>query len=451
MRLAARKDVRSWIDEGVEVTGYRIEHILGDGHGSELRYAARRRDGTSATVITSPRRYGTRADGPRFRRLATRRRDLQGPVFIPVRQIEEYADHPVLIMDPYPPRTFGDLLEEEAPLAPERVMMLLAPVAEAMDLAHGSGLVHRTLGTDSLSLERSDRLLLDSFGVVIPRDADLQVLNQAGDIRYCAPEQLRGEPMDKAANIYSLTAIVVHALTGEPPYCGEPPAVASSHLVDPPPALSKRVPVLGVEIDAVMRRGLAKDPQARHQSAAELMHDLFDALTFRLAPIPLTSTPRWIRPLASGRRPRATKRRPRESGRRAIARAVLALALAAVCGAVAAAALQPFGGESDRAGRTPAAVAWDRLAGQRVELRHELSAAESAQAQSAAAANLAAAYRSVGAVDQPTRLASVARGASAAYADLAAAAALGSAPAYDDALDAVDDAEREVAAAVGQR
>ena len=437
MKLAARKPAPSWVEERAVVCGYRVERLLSNHRGSELRYAARRADGASATLVTSARPFQDESDRPRFRRLARRRKDLRGPAFIPVWDIEDHPNHPVVVMAAYPARTLGELLEQEAPLAPERVMVLLAPVAEAIDLAHSSGVVHRTLGSDSLLLEGSDRLLLDSFGVVVPRDADPQALNQAGDIRYCPPEQLRAEPLEAAGNIYSLTAIIVHALTGKPPYHGAPPAIASSHLLDPPPLVSKRVPVLGVAVDAVIERGMAKDPRDRHHSAAELMHELFEALAFRVAPIPLTSKPRWVPPLASKRRP--------------IARVLPAIAVAAVCGAVAAAAFEPFSAADDAPRAVPAAAAWNRLAAQRAELREELVAARSPRAQSAIAAELAAAYQSVSAVDQPARLASAARSASAAYADLAAAADAGAAREYDAASSAVAEAERKVTAASGNR
>src|SRR5919107_6283738 len=181
MKLAPRKHGLSRVEERVVLPGYTVERLLSNSHDPELRYAARRPDGTPVTLVTSTRPFQNESDPPRFRRLARRRKDLRGRAFIPVLGIEDYADHPVLVMAAYPARTFGELLEQEGPLAPERMMVLLAPVAEAIDLAHGRGVVHRTLGSDSLLVEASDRVLLDSFGIVVPRDTDPQALNQAGD------------------------------------------------------------------------------------------------------------------------------------------------------------------------------------------------------------------------------------------------------------------------------
>ena len=94
---------------------------------------------------------------------------------------------------------------------------------------------------------------------------------QLDDVRYRAPEQMLGEPLGPAANVYSLAALVVHVLTGAPPYQGPRPAVTYGHLAQPPPLVSERAPNLGAAVDEVIAWGMAKDPSERPRSATALL------------------------------------------------------------------------------------------------------------------------------------------------------------------------------------
>jgi hypothetical protein len=357
----------------------------------------------------------------RFRRLARLREHVHHPALVPMRHVHEHAAHPVLIMDVYPDRTFGQLLDDETPLDPQRVVELLAPVASGLDAAADRGLVHQTLGADNLLVAESDRLVLDSFGVFVEA-TDIELgLAQPGDLRYRSPEQLRGLPLEPPANVYSLTALVVHALTGSPPYTGERPAVAYAHLVARPPVVSERVSWLGTEFDDLVARGLAKDPSARPGSATRLVRELREAVGGD----------------ADGSDVPATR-----VSRRAIPRRLAAaVAAAAACGAIVAVATQPFGNEhGGTAGRSAVAGSWDRLDLERTQARAALAAARTPGDQAAAAERLAAAYRKA-ARAVGTATAARLRAAAAAYDELAAAARSGDGTRFTAARSAANRAE----------
>ncbi|HKG16990.1 MAG TPA: protein kinase [Solirubrobacteraceae bacterium] len=411
------------------VDGYIVKQLLDNRLDDELRYAARGPDGNLATVVFSTRPHPNRRARSRFRRLAARRRDIEHPALIPVRRIDEHDGHAVLVMDTYPSRTFGELVAKRAPLAPDQVVELLAPVADAIDLAHRHGLVHQALGIDSLLVQDGGRLVLDSFGVVVPHDDAPPGLDQTGDVRYRPPEQVRGQVLDPVGNVYSLAAIAVHALTGAPPFRGNPPAVSYAQLVEPPPAVSTRLATLGTEVDAVVARGMAKEPDARHGSAGELIRELAEALGVGPAPIQVT-----------GARP--GPRRPAARSRAATAIAVITVS--AVVGSLAGERLDPLGAGDSRAGEAPAATTWTQLNAQRAKARAELAAAKTPREQAAAASGLASAYRSAGRDEVRPGLAAAASAASAAYSDLAAAANRGDARAYDEAAGGVLAAERRL-------
>jgi serine/threonine protein kinase len=93
-----------------------------------------------------------------------------------------------------------------------------------------------------------------------------------GTVDYCSPEQIRGEPLDGRADIYSLGCVLYHCLTGEAPYARESEvAVLQAHLNDPPPSPS-------VELEGVFARAMAKDREDRYRTASELAADLREAI-----------------------------------------------------------------------------------------------------------------------------------------------------------------------------
>jgi hypothetical protein len=459
MRLVARTQDPWWLEEGPVGDGGELEAVPDSRSGGELRYAVRAPDGRPATLVTSEHPFAGRRERSRFRKLAARRAKLDHPAAIAVRDVSVHAGYPVMITDPYPARTFGDVLEHEGPLSPERVVTMLGPVAEAIDLAHRSGLVHQTLSGDSLLVAARDTLLLDSFGLLAADDDAPGSSFHATDLRYRPPEQLHGEPTDTSSNIYSLTALIVHALTGAAPYVGDRQALIYSHVADTPPQVSMRMPELGHEIDAVVDWGMAKARSERPSSASELLRSVADALGTPPPPTTVPAPPTEPAPAraqlqlapAGPDRIEATPARTRRRARRgALAAAGVAAAIA--CGALAAVAVKPFGGDAPAVNTRPAGAAtWNRLADDRAELRDRLARAGTPQEQAAVASQLVAMYSGAAAAGGPPRLADAAREAAAAYSQLASAAEGGDTTGYVEATRAVSQAEERLVTTTARR
>ena len=448
MRLTARRAEPSWLQPGTVLDGHEILGQTDGRAGPELRYEARSPDGTPTTVTIGRRMFSDRRDRSRFRRLAGARMALDHPAAIRVRGVTEYAHHPVLVADQYPKDTLADVLARAAALPPERVVTLLAPVADALDRAHAAGLAHRTLSAHSLLLAGPDQLMLDTFGLLSSEHVDDWSVLGSRDVRYISPEQLRGLPAGPAGNVYSLTALAVHALTGEPPFTGDQPTVMYAHLVNPPPSVSGRRSELGRRLDAAVSAGLAKEPAARPRSATELVRMLADALgerprTGSLRAEVLPRLPTEEEQPAAGARPR---------GRRGAAiLAATLVATAAAAGAVAAIAVAPFGGEdSAPAAQTPVSDTWKQMASTRGELRDRLAAADTPKAQAEAATALGDLYGNAARTGRPRALAAAAREASAAYERLASAAGLNDDAGYLDAARAVEGAEGRLSLAASR-
>lgn len=437
MRLAVRKSLWHPLEEGSVVDGYVVDAAPDVHTRPEALYAVTAPDGGAATLVAPRRPYADRFRSFRVRRLARLRLELTHPALIPLRAVGEYEGQPYLVTDVQPRRTFDDLLEEKAPHESELLLAMLRPVAEALDLAHSHGLVHQELSGESLLLA-GDRLMLDSFGLFASGWEDKWDNVHMDDVRYRSPEQMLGEPLGPAANVYSLAALVVHVLTGAPPYQGPRPAVTYGHMAQPPPLVSKRRPELGAAVDEVIAWGMAKDPSERPRSAMALLKAVEQALGGTV-PAGL----RHPRTVAVSAVPEAFPP-VRGTGRRSGV-LVAVVAAAAACGALAAVVVEPFGGaEASQPAAVADAPAVRQLAARRADLRAELASAETPQDQAAAARQLASAYDEAARALASNRVAAAAGTAADAYSDLAAAGEANDASGYSDAADAVTGAERRL-------
>ena len=96
-----------------------------------------------------------------------------------------------------------------------------------------------------------------------------------GTAQYLSPEQARGEKVDARSDVYSLGCVLYEMLTGEPPFVGDSPvAVAYQHVREDPVPPSQRHEGIPPELDAVVLKALAKNPDNRYQTAAEMRADL---------------------------------------------------------------------------------------------------------------------------------------------------------------------------------
>jgi serine/threonine-protein kinase len=167
-------------------------------------------------------------------------------------------------------------LIKDGPLAPARAMILLGQVAEALDNLHERGLVHLDVKPANVLVtsreSTREHVYVADFGLT--RRGATGHRTRGGDFlgspTYAAPEHLRGEPVDGRTDEYSLTCVLFACLAGRPPFQGQVPEVIQGHLNREPPRLTDFI-ALPPAIDEVVRRGMAKTPNARYADCRELM------------------------------------------------------------------------------------------------------------------------------------------------------------------------------------
>ncbi|MEV0678870.1 protein kinase [Actinosynnema sp. NPDC050436] len=158
----------------------------------------------------------------------------------------------------------------------DRALAVLRQVARALDAAHGAGLVHRDVKPSNILVDGAGKAYLADFGIARETSSDATVLTQSGDLigswDYMAPERLSRGLVDGRADQYSLACVLFECLTGRLPYpMDDMAAKVAAHLLQPPPAPSVFLPTITPALDAVVLRGLAKEPARRFESVTALL------------------------------------------------------------------------------------------------------------------------------------------------------------------------------------
>jgi serine/threonine protein kinase, bacterial len=157
-------------------------------------------------------------------------------------------------------------------MPPRMVIEIVSAIADALDYAHDSGILHRYVNPGNILISKSPadrrRIALTGFGVARPEGA-YNTLTRAGmfigTASYTAPEQLLGDELDGRADQYALAASAFHLLTGAPPFAHfNPSVVVNRQLNDRPPRPSEIRPDL-TEFDAIFARALSQDPVDRYR------------------------------------------------------------------------------------------------------------------------------------------------------------------------------------------
>ncbi|GAA1198522.1 hypothetical protein GCM10009675_12650 [Prauserella alba] len=162
------------------------------------------------------------------------------------------------------------------PLEPRRALRLLEQVAAALDTAHAAGIVHRDVKPSNILIGAGDGAHLTDFGIARQLESDDSRLTRTGSyvgsLDYIAPEQLRGQDVTGAADVYALACVLYECLTGKVPFPADDPAEKlAAQLNDPPAAPSVFDPTVPPALDMIVATGMDKDPSRRFATAGELL------------------------------------------------------------------------------------------------------------------------------------------------------------------------------------
>jgi serine/threonine-protein kinase len=248
----------------------------------------------------------------RFRHEAQAIAQMRHPNILNVFDFGEYQGTPYMIVEYVPGGSLANRLSGP-PLDQAAALKYLRGIAAGLDHAHGLGIVHRDVKPANVLLERDDTPVIADFGLAkLLQGSSLKSMTgvTTGTPAYMAPEQVTGSHAGPPADRYSLATIAYEMLTGVIPFDGEglmEVLYAQVHRDPLPP--SARNSALSSQVDAVIMRGLAKDPAARWESATAFVDALEAALAGKLGPAlaktvvmapPIASTLPLAAPIAAG-------------------------------------------------------------------------------------------------------------------------------------------------------
>lgn len=206
--------------------------------------------------------------------------------------VEAHGEQPCfMVMELLDGHSLGEVIEEERRLPQQRVAEVGAQIADAMDAAHGVGVIHRDLKPDNVFLcHRGGEVKILDFGLAHlgarRRGASERAAVSCGTPLYMSPEQAGADRIDERADIYSLGALLYEALCGSPVFEHESVRdLMLAHIADPPTRLSEREGIEGPidrELEALVMQCLEKSPEKRPSSMAALSERL-RAVARRLA------------------------------------------------------------------------------------------------------------------------------------------------------------------------
>jgi serine/threonine protein kinase len=275
------------IGTGTKLGPYEVQDFIGQGAmGTVYRAYHAQLERTGAVKVMqaiSPDKDAV----SRFRHEAQAIARMRHPNVLNVFDFGEYEGTPYMIVEYVPGGSLAGRMTQ-GPLDRGTALRFLRGIAAGLDYAHSQGIVHRDVKPANVLLERDDTPVLADFGLAkLLQGSSVKSMTgvTTGTPAYIAPEQVSGHQVGPAADRYSLATIAYEMLTGSIPFEGEGVIeLLYAHVHRDPALPSSLKSDLNESVDAVIMRGLAKDPRARWASCEAFVTALAGALGGKAPP-----------------------------------------------------------------------------------------------------------------------------------------------------------------------
>jgi beta-lactam-binding protein with PASTA domain/predicted Ser/Thr protein kinase len=256
---------------------YRIQRKLGAGGMADVYLAEDQELGRRVAIKILNGRHANDAQFiERFRREAKNAAALNHPNIVSIYDRGNAEDTYYIAMEFLDGRTLKELIISRG-AAPINVAIEYArQILSALRFAHRHGIVHRDIKPHNVLVDAEGRVKVTDFGIARAGTSQMTETGSiVGTAQYLSPEQARGGEVDQRSDLYSLGIVLYELLTGKTPFDGETPVeIAMKHLSNAPKPPSRLRPDIPPELDMVVLRALAKNPDDRYQSADEMEADL---------------------------------------------------------------------------------------------------------------------------------------------------------------------------------
>lgn len=258
---------------------YELVELLARGGMSEVFLAQDRRLSRPVAVkvlAAELSRDATFVD--RFRHEAQAAANLNHPNIVSVYDWGQDGDTSYIVMEYIDGRSVRDLIKARGRLDDTQVAGIGGEIAAALSSAHAAGVIHRDVKPANVLISSQGQVKVTDFGIALSGNSPNE-LTKAGSVMgtatYFSPEQAQGFDVDARSDLYSLGIVLYEMATGAPPFAGDNAvAVAYQQVQEPVPPPSTRNPAIAPALEAIILTALAKDPNARYQTADEMRADL---------------------------------------------------------------------------------------------------------------------------------------------------------------------------------
>ncbi len=273
---------------GRQLDNYSIDAKVGDGGmGAVYRATDLTLDRPVAMKVMHGDLAGDPAFQQRFLQEARAAARLVHPSIVRVYQFGNRDDLIYIVMELVDGLSLGDYLRQltqhQQVVRLDESLSLIAQVADALGYAHRQGVIHRDVKPDNILVKRLDRpdrpgepplrSMITDFGLakLLEAEMDTQMGQMMGTLPYMAPEQVLDQPVDGRADIYSLGVVLYQLATGKVPLVIKTPEEAvRAHQYETIPLPSEVNPAIPPQVEQVIMKALAREPELRYQTGEEL-------------------------------------------------------------------------------------------------------------------------------------------------------------------------------------
>ena len=171
--------------------------------------------------------------------------------------------------------TLHELLAEKRVLPTEEVLQLARQICRGLDYAHSNGIIHRDVKPANIMITANGTVKIMDFGIAKSGGQVTNTGQVLGTPNYMAPEQVKGRPLDGRSDLFSLGVILYEMLTGEKPFVGQNVTTIIYKIVNENPITPRDLDVtVHPGLSAIVTKALAKAPDDRYQTGADLVRDL---------------------------------------------------------------------------------------------------------------------------------------------------------------------------------
>ncbi len=279
------------LQPGMQVGDYQILRELGaGGMGKVFQVRNVISDRIEAMKVLLPDLVGDPGLADRFLREIKVQAALEHPNIAGLRTAMRDGNQLLMVMEFVEGRTVGEYLDQ-GPVPTQNAVGICMEVLSALDYAHSRGIVHRDIKPSNIMITTQGQVKLMDFGIArVMNDPSLTQTHQTtGSLYYMSPEQINGAQLDGRSDLYSLSISLYEMVTGRRPFDGENTfAIMAAHMHTAPVPPVQHDPRVPAALSDVILMGMAKDPNARFQSAGAFRAALGRVLE---APAPAQAAP----------------------------------------------------------------------------------------------------------------------------------------------------------------